>query len=129
MKYLFLEVRSFTTKIILGIFLILLPYQAFAGDHLFAGDKDFKWFVEYMIGSLVAPLFGLIIGAAVVFFMWNMFGAIKSADQSEERAKMKERALWGIIGIFVMVSMWGIVGFLTSSLKLNDSPLRLEQFE
>lgn len=89
---------------------------------------DFKEFVNYLISSLVAPLFSIFLGVAVVFFLWNMFGVIRNADQPEELAKMKKQAMWSIIAIAVMVSMWGLVNFVTGSLKLNDSTVQLNQF-
>lgn len=82
---------------------------------------DFKGLVNYLIGGLVKPLFGLFLGAAVVFFLWNIFGIIRKSDQPEELANLKARAVWGVVAIAVMVSMWGLVNFITSSLQLDTS--------
>lgn len=51
-----------------------------------------------------------------------MMGVIKKSGQPEEAAKMKSKALWGVIGIAVMVSMWGLVNFITGSLLLSNTP-------
>ena len=89
---------------------------------------DFKEFVYFLTSTLITPLFSLFLGAAVVFFLWNMMGVIQKNDQPEELAKMKEKAIWGIIAIAVMVSMWGLVNFFAGSLRLTNTPLDLERF-
>lgn len=90
---------------------------------------DFKEFVNYIISTLITPLFSIFLGAAVVFFLWNMMGVIQKSDQPEELAEMKKKAMWGIIAISVMVSMWGLVNFVTGSLKLNTNTIKLDQFK
>lgn len=82
---------------------------------------DFKGLVQYLISSIITPLFGLFLGAAVVFFLWNIFGVISKSDQPEELANFKSKAVWGVVAIAVMVSMWGLVNFITGSLQLNTS--------
>ncbi|MFZ2831732.1 MAG: hypothetical protein WAZ40_01125 [Minisyncoccia bacterium] len=95
----------------------------------FGSAMDFKGFVDYLISYVVKPLTSIILGATIVFFLWNMMGAVKNSDNPEERAKMKQKAIWGIIAIAVMVSLWGLVGFLVDSLLLNDTlALDLERF-
>lgn len=90
----------------------------------------FKEFVNYIISTLITPLFSLLLGAAVVFFLWNMMGIYQKSDQPEELAEVKKKAMWGIIAITVMVSMWGLVNFVTGSLKLNTTaPINLERFD
>lgn len=90
---------------------------------------DFKGFIDFLIGALIRPLFSIFLGAAVVFFLWNIMGIIRKSDQPDELAKMKERAIWGVVAIAVMVSMWGLVHFFTGSLKLDTStPIDLNRF-
>lgn len=65
---------------------------------------------------------GLIIAAAVVFFLWGILQFVMSAGDDEAREKGKSHIIWGIIGIAVMVSVWGLVNFLVSSAKLTTTP-------
>ena len=68
-----------------------------------------KWFGDMLI--LVVPL---IISLAVVYFIWQVF-RYAIAGNEEDKAKAKTHMIWGIVGIFVMVSVWGLVGILTST--------------
>lgn len=90
---------------------------------------DFKGFINYLVGTLITPLFSIFLAAAVVFFLWNMMGVIQKSDQPEELAKMKEKAIWGVVAIAVMVSMWGLVNFFTGTFKLNTTQrVNLDRF-
>lgn len=83
-----------------------------------------------IIGSIIQPAVELMFAAAVVFFLWNMMGVIRKSDQPEELAKMKEKAIWGVVAIAVMVSMWGLVNFFTGSLNLNTTgQVNLDRFD
>ena len=55
---------------------------------------------------------GLIIAAAVVYIVWGAFTMIRSEEKREEGKKV---VLYGIIGLFVMVSIWGFVNILTNT--------------
>ena len=75
----------------------------------------FKDLVNFFLTDLIYPATYLILGAAVVFFMWNMMQVIRNSDNPEELAKFKDKAVWGVVAIFVMVSLWGLVSILTTT--------------
>lgn len=81
----------------------------------------FQTLVNTVIIDILKPFVVLIFAAAIVFFLWNVFGLVRSSDQPEEIAKFKEKIVWGIIAIAVMASMWGLVRFITGSLNLDPS--------
>lgn len=71
-----------------------------------------------LVGSaqnLINVLIGFVIALATLTFIWGLLGYVTSSD-TEKRAQAKSYMVWGIIGLFVMVSVWGIVSFLQSAL-------------
>jgi hypothetical protein len=74
-----------------------------------------KW-----LGQLLRLILPLIISAGVVYFIWNVFQYSIAGDE-DKKAKAKNSIIWGIGGIFVMVSVWGLVGILSSSFRLNTT--------
>lgn len=52
-----------------------------------------------------------LISLAVVWFIWNVIQYTISDDE-EKKGKAKEQMIWGIIGIAVIVSVWGLVSLL-----------------
>ena len=75
----------------------------------------FKDLVNFFLTDLIYPTTYLILGAAVAFFMWNMMQVIRNSDNPDELAKFKGKAVWGVVAIFVMVSLWGLVSILTTT--------------
>lgn len=67
-----------------------------------------------LVGSWVKMALPLIISIAVVWFVWNVFQYAVAGDE-EKKAQAKGQMIWGIVGIFVMVSVWGLVGILQST--------------
>lgn len=108
---------------------VVLPTSgAQSGSASVSVGMDFRDFVNFLLSSVITPLFSIFLGAAVVFFLWNMLQMVKNSTQEEERAKMKEQAIWGVVAIAVMISMWGLVNFFTGSLRLNNNPVNLDRF-
>lgn len=57
----------------------------------------------------------LILAAAVVWVAWSAFQFIMSAGDEEGRGKARDGIIYGIIGIAVIVSIWGLVNFIQGS--------------
>ncbi len=58
----------------------------------------------------------LLIGAAVVYVV---YGAFKMITSEEGRQEGKNIILYGVIGLFVMVSIWGLVNILDRTFNLS----------
>ena len=52
---------------------------------------------------------------ATVSFIWGVIQYFLNAENEEKRKKGKSFMLWGIIALFVMVSVWGLVGVLSNT--------------
>ena len=73
-----------------------------------------------LIGGWVKMVLPLIIAIAVVWFVWNVFQYTIAGDE-EKKKEAKSGMIWGIVGIFVMVSVWGLVAVLQSTFGLNHT--------
>lgn len=71
-------------------------------------------------GGLIQGLIPIVIGLAVLVFLW---GVLKYVIASDDAGKEQGRSfmLWGIIALFVMVSVWGLVNILRETLQLNPA--------
>ncbi len=61
--------------------------------------------------SLVIPLLA---GLALLAFFWGLAKFVYNAGSESAREEAKNVMFWGIIALFVMVSIWGIVSFFTA---------------
>lgn len=69
------------------------------------------------LGIWVARLVILLVGVAVLIFMWGVIKFVAAAGDEEKRKEGKTFMLWGIIGIFVLVSVWALVRVLTGAIS------------
>jgi hypothetical protein len=76
---------------------------------------DFKSLVAALVGmanSLVPVIFSI----AGIVFIWGIVKFIAKADSEAERAKGKQLMIWGIVGLAVMMSVWGLALLLKNSI-------------
>lgn len=102
-----------------SIVALALPYIVLAQDTV-----QFGYFASIIksVSSLLNGLVTLLIGLAVVWFIWNV---IRYAMSEEEDGKDKARSQMvnGIIAIAVMVSIWGIVALLRNAFGVENSQI------
>jgi len=85
--------------------------------------KDFKSLImNLVVGCFYYLTVRIIIGLALVFFLWGVFKFIRS-DGGEDRESGKQFMLWGIVGLFVIFSVMGLVSVLRSTFTLNETAI------
>ena len=91
---------------------VLLPATAFAAA------KTFKEFILQLVGLLDLATV-LLFSAAILVFFWSIVSKLWKYDSgnAENKKELQTVLLWGIIIIFVMVSLWGIIGILQQTLS------------
>ncbi len=62
--------------------------------------------------AILNPLIILMFALAVVYFSWGLAEFIRGQDSEDAIAKGKQHMLWGVIGVFIMMSVWGILGLI-----------------
>lgn len=63
------------------------------------------------IGLRIIPFLGTV---AFLVFVFGVAKFIRSAGSEKEIKDSKNLLIWGVIGLFVLVTVWGIVSFLRS---------------
>jgi hypothetical protein len=66
---------------------------------------------------IINPLIGLMFSLAVVYFVYGLVRYLLSPDNEEIRKSSKSSMLWGVIGIFIMVSVYGIITIVINTLS------------
>lgn len=105
-------------KKIIALSFISTPFMASA--QIAQGASTLSGLIAFLKDFLSTATV-LILAAAVVYFLWNVFGYVMSAGDPEARKEKQSGIIYGIIGIAVMVSIWGLVTFLTSTAKLDTN--------
>ncbi|MEK7068812.1 MAG: hypothetical protein AAB947_00350 [Patescibacteria group bacterium] len=71
------------------------------------------------ISGFLNSLIGLFITLAIVVFFWGLIKYLWSMGSEDAHEGLKIM-FWGIIAIFVMVSIWGIIGLLQNTFKVGS---------
>ena len=96
--------------IFLGSIIALMPILTFAALDTAGVIKKFS--------DIIALLLPFIISLAVLFFIISLVMYI--LKEGEEKAKAKTQMIWGIVILFVMISVWGLVGILSDTFGLDN---------
>lgn len=88
------------------------PFFAFAQD--LSG-------VLNTVGQLVGLATPIVVAVALVFFFWGLAQFILGSSESDKRKQAIEIMIYGIIALFVMVSIWGIVNVLQTTFSVGGT--------
>jgi len=83
-----------------------------------ASSLSLPGFLQRLSG-LLDRFVPFIIGLAVFVILWGIFIYITKATDEEKRAEAKQFIIYGIIGVFVMLSLWGFVNLLLNTFDIR----------
>lgn len=94
--------------ILLALVVTGLPAIAYA-----AAPKNFCELVNFFV-TILNAFTGLFVLAALATYLYGISMNIRAGN--ENRQNLRNIILWGIVGLFVMVSVWGILRILQETL-------------
>ncbi len=72
-----------------------------------------------LFNTFLNAIEGLFITLAIVVFFWGLIKYLMNAG--EEKSEGLQIMFYGVIAIFVMVSIWGIIRLLQSTFKVTST--------
>ncbi len=124
-------------KIILSSLLFLAPVLSFAAGPTFAATADtckqanplksIAGFFNFFTCTIVSSIIPLLFTIATAAFIWGIIQYFLNPENEEKRSQGKSYMLWGIIALFVMVSMWGLVGVIGNTFGVKTLLPQLSQ--
>lgn len=76
--------------------------------------KTFKDLVEAATGDLAKAIVALIFAVAALFFFWGVVQYVLNPNP-DAKSKGKDYMIWGVIGLAVMFSIYGLIRLVTST--------------
>ena len=58
------------------------------------------------------PLIFLAFAIAFIVFFWGIFQFIFSQTADDKRDEGKRKIFWGLFGMFIMISVYGLIGLI-----------------
>ena len=106
-------------KIIAALTVSLLPATAFAQSLSSINNVND---VTNKFQSLLDLATSIIVALAVVFIIWNVVKYLIQGGADADKRKEAQSAIFaGIIGLFVIVSIWGLVSILKNTFVTTDT--------
>ena len=95
-----------------------MPFLALAQSINYQSSSGLSGLISWA-GSMLAKIVPLFVALAVVYFIWEVFQYTIAGDEDKKKAA-KTQIIWGIVGIFIMVSVWGLVAILQSTFNTSS---------
>jgi hypothetical protein len=71
------------------------------------------------ISRIVDLLIPIVFALAMLFFFWGLATYILASGDEAKKEEGRRKMIWGIIALFVMSAVWGIIRWIGSSLSVN----------
>ena len=81
-------------------------------DTVYAASKSenvVNTIVPKIVANIVVPLVEFIFALAFLYFVWGLIVFFKNGDDPAKRKEGQSHILWGVVGITIMISVYGIV--------------------
>jgi TM2 domain-containing membrane protein YozV len=88
---------------------------------VFASAQDLSG-VETLVRSvskIVDLLIPIVFALAMLFFFWGLAQYILASGDSGKQEEGRNKMIWGIVALFVMSAVWGLVRWIGNSLDVT----------
>jgi uncharacterized membrane protein YiaA len=79
-------------------------------------EKIIDAFITNFAVAVINPAIYLLFAVALVLFLWGVMQYIRGADDQTARKTGAQHMVWGLIGLAIMMSVFGIINVLTSTI-------------
>lgn len=106
-------------KAVIALSLFVFPVVVSAQAQL---NKDYLQGIKDLVVEVLGWLVPILIALAFVWFLYNVFAyMIKTEPDAKEGAR--KQMIYGIIGLAIMIAVWGLVGVVTSFFGVDNAKL------
>lgn len=109
--------RTLLRRILFTASVGLLPYAASAAT----SPTDLKSLAKVLV-DLINIAIPVLISLGVVYYLWGIAYSIKDAGSAKSWANFRTQIAWGILALFMMVSIWGILRLLDNTFFTGVPP-------
>ncbi len=74
--------------------------------------------ISKIIDAIVVPAVEFIFALTVLIFIWGLFKMIAHGDDPAARSEGQKHILWGVIGMAIMISVYGIIYVITDTVSI-----------
>lgn len=68
---------------------------------------------------IIQPFIGLLFVVAMLYFFWGVVEYLQGAAEPAKRTDGAKHMIWGLIGLFIMASVTGILNIVCLTIECN----------
>ena len=76
-------------------------------------------FIGKVDTMIINPLILFLFALAVVYFLYGVLDFLMNQENEEKKTAGKKHILWGVVGITIMIGVWGILSMILSTLGIT----------
>lgn len=80
-------------------------------------------FLANVSAQIINPAIELLFALAIVYFLYGVFEFIRNQDNEEKKTTGKSHMMWGLVGIAIMLGVWGILNLILNTLNISKSEI------
>ncbi|HLP86655.1 MAG TPA: hypothetical protein VK153_02155 [Candidatus Paceibacterota bacterium] len=97
-------------------------------------EANIETLVRSVNRVIINPIIVLLFALAVVYFIYGILQYLFNPDNEEIRNSSKKHMLWGIIGMFVMVSVFGIMNIILNTIgehriQIDNNNINIQEMQ
>jgi uncharacterized membrane protein YidH (DUF202 family) len=95
----------------------------------YAASERFDLFLKNVNSVIINPLIDLLFAVAVAYFLYGVFQFIMNQENEEAKTDGKSHMIWGVVGMVIMMGVWGILNLVLNTINVPTSQVNPEQGE
>ncbi len=90
---------------------------------LAVGAQNFMYIETFLtqVGDLVERVIPILIALSLLVFIWGLVIFIRSSGDPDAKTRGRDKMVWGSIGLFIAVSIFGILTTLVTVFNIGDT--------
>lgn len=98
-----------------GLVPMLASAQVLSCSQVAGGNLEF---ILCQVSRFINAIIPILIALAVLYFIWGVIQYVVNGDE-EAKTAGRDKMIYGIIGLLVIVSIWGLVSILQNTFGVS----------
>lgn len=84
-------------------------------------------FIHKINQVIINPIIMLLFAVAVLIFLYGVFEYMRNSDSEDGRTQGQRHMLSGVFGLFIMISVFGIIHFILNTIGVSSQDTGVDQ--
>lgn len=77
--------------------------------------------ILFILSDLINLATPIVVALALLYFFWGLAQYILNAGNEDKKKEGRAIMIWGILALFIMVSVWGIINVIRDTFDIDNN--------